>query len=139
MTTTTVYSTERGVNLLLRAVYFLVFGLWFSAIWASVAWVLSVTIIGLPLGLWMLNRLPQVTTLRPQRGNLVVTASGEVYSARVPQRPLLLRALWFVLVGWWLSALWMAAAWALCTVIVGLPFGFWMFNRVPAVITLARG
>jgi uncharacterized membrane protein YccF (DUF307 family) len=138
MTTTTVVRQERGVNLLLRAIYFLVFGLWFSAIWASVAWVLCVTVIGLPLGLWMLNRLPQVTTLRPQRGDLVVSSQGTVYRANVPQRPFLLRALWFVLVGWWLSALWLAAAWALCTVIIGMPLGFWMFDRVPAVVTLAR-
>jgi uncharacterized membrane protein YccF (DUF307 family) len=138
MTTTTVYRTERGANLLLRAIYFLVFGLWFSAIWATIAWVLCVTIIGLPLGLWMLNRLPQVTTLRPQRGDLVVTASGEVYKAAVPQLPFLVRAVWFLLVGWWLSAMWLAAAWALCTTIIGMPFGFWMFNRVPAIVTLAR-
>ncbi len=138
MSTTTVYRTERGPNLLLRALYFLVFGLWFSAIWASVAWVLCVTIIGLPLGLWMLNRLPQVTTLRPQRGDLVVSSAGEVYRAEVPQQPFIIRALWFVLVGWWLSALWMTVAWALCTVIIGLPVGFWMFDRVPAVVTLAR-
>lgn len=136
--TTTVIRQERGANLLLRAVYFLVFGLWFSAIWASTAWVLCVTIIGLPFGLWMLNRLPQVTTLRPQRGDLLLTASGEVQRIGIPQRNPLLRALWFVLVGWWLSALWMAAAWALCTVIIGLPVGFWMFDRVPAVVTLGR-
>lgn len=136
--TTTVYRTERGVNLLLRAIYFLVFGLWFSAIWASVAWILCVTIIGLPLGLWMLNRLPQVTTLRPQRGDLVVSASGEVYKSAVPQHPFIIRALWFLLVGWWLSALWLAAAWALCTVIIGMPIGFLMFDRVPAVVSLAR-
>ena len=136
--TTTVIRQERGANLLLRAVYFLVFGLWYSAIWASTAWVLCVTIIGLPFGLWMLNRLPQVTTLRPQRGDLLLTASGEVQRIGIPQRNPLLRALWFVLVGWWLSALWMAAAWALCTVIIGLPVGFWMFDRVPAVVTLGR-
>jgi uncharacterized membrane protein YccF (DUF307 family) len=135
----TVLRTERGANLLLRIVYFLIFGLWFSAIWASIAWVLCVTIIGLPLGLWMLNRLPQVTTLRPQQSELRVSASGQVLQTSVPQHPFLLRALWFVLVGWWLSALWLAAAWALCTVIIGLPFGFWMFDRVPAVITLGRG
>jgi uncharacterized membrane protein YccF (DUF307 family) len=135
---TTIYREERGVNFILRAIYFLVFGLWFSAIWATVAWVLSVTIIGLPLGLWMLNRLPQVTTLQPQRDNLTVSTTGEIYRTGVPQRNFLVRALWFLLVGWWLSALWLSVAWALCTVIIGLPFGFWMFNRVPAVITLAR-
>ncbi|NWF79817.1 MAG: YccF domain-containing protein [Chloroflexi bacterium] len=137
-TMTTVVRQEQGVNLLLRAIYFLVFGLWFSAIWASVAWVLCVTIIGLPLGLWMLNRLPQVTTLRPQRGDLVVHTSGEVYRQHIAQRAFIVRALWFVLVGWWLSALWLAGAWALSASIIGLPISFWMFDRVPAIITLAR-
>ncbi|GAB4440813.1 MAG: hypothetical protein OHK0015_37320 [Chloroflexi bacterium OHK40] len=135
---TTVIRQDRGASLLLRAIYFLVFGLWFSAIWATIAWVLCVTILGLPLGLWMLNRLPQVTTLRPQRGDLVISAGGEVRRASIPQRPFILRAIWFLFVGWWLSALWLAAAWALCTVIIGLPIGFWMFDRVPAVVTLAR-
>ncbi len=129
---------SRGPNLLLRALYFIFFGLWFSGIWAAIAWVLCITIIGLPLGLWMLNRLPQVTTLRSQQGDLVVTTTGEMYERSIPQHPFLIRAIYFVLVGWWLSALWLTAAWALCTMIIGLPFGFWMFNRVPAVITLAR-
>ncbi len=136
--TTSTYREEHGVNLLLRAIYFLVFGLWFSAIWASVAWFLSVTIIGLPLGLWMLNRLPQVTTLRAQRGDLKINAQGEISRTSVPQAPFLLRALWFLLVGWWLSALWLSAAWALSATIIGLPFAFWMFDRVPAIITLQR-
>ncbi|WP_129674614.1 YccF domain-containing protein [Candidatus Chloroploca sp. Khr17] len=138
MAAQTVYQTERGVNLVLRILYFFFFGLWFSAIWASIAWVLSVTILGLPLGLWMLNRLPQVTTLRPQRSNLVVAENGSIYHTDVKQRPFLIRALWFLLIGWWFSALWLAAAWALCTVIIGMPIGFLMFDRVPAVITLAR-
>lgn len=136
--TTTVIRQEQGANLLLRAVYFLVFGLWFSAIWAGVAWLLSVTVIGLPLGLWMLNRLPQVTTLRSQRGDLYISAGGVVYRADIPQRPVIVRAVWFVLVGWWLSALWLAVAWALCTVIVGMPVGFWMFDQVSGVVTLGR-
>jgi uncharacterized membrane protein YccF (DUF307 family) len=134
----TVIIQERGPNLLLRALYFVFFGLWFSGIWAIIAWVLSVTIIGLPLGLWMLNRLPQVTTLRPQRNDLVVSTTGEVFRRDVRQYPFVLRALYFIFIGWWFSALWMSLAWALCSVIIGLPFGFWMFNQVPAVITLQR-
>lgn len=126
-----------GPNLLIRALYFIVFGLWFSSIWAAVAWVLCVTVIGLPLGLWMLNRLPQVVTLAPQRNDLVL-ANGRAYYADVPQRPFLLRAVWFVFVGWWLSALWLTLAWALCASVIGMVLAFWMFDRVPAIITLAR-
>jgi uncharacterized membrane protein YccF (DUF307 family) len=135
---TTVVTQERGANLLLRAIYFLVFGLWFSGVWAAAAWLFCITIIGLPCGLWMLNRLPQVATLRPERTDLVIASDGRVYQRSVGQAPFLLRAVYFLLAGWWLSALWLAAAWALCSSVIGLPFGFWMFNRVPAVITLAR-
>jgi len=41
-------------------------GWWFSLIWSLVGWLLCVTIIGLPLGVLMLNRLPNVTTLMRQ-------------------------------------------------------------------------
>ena len=68
------------------------------------AWVLCVTIIGLPVGLFMLNRMPQVVTLKPTRTNLLVTPSGEVVQLNVPQVPFLLRAIYFVLIGWWFRA-----------------------------------
>ena len=129
---------QSGPGLLVRALYFILFGLWFSGIWAAVAWVLCVTIIGLPFGLWMLNRLPQVVTLKPSRSDLVLTTTGRVLERDVPQAPFLLRAIYFLLIGWWLSAIWIAIAWALCASIIGMVIGFWMFDRVPAIITLAR-
>lgn len=137
-TPTIVVPQKQGPGLLLRAIYFIVFGLWFSGIWAAIAWLLCVTVIGLPLGLWMLNRLPQVATLRPQRSDLVITATGERYQVDLPQRPFLIRAAYFVLIGWWLSAIWISVAWALCASVIGLLPGFWMLNRVPALVTLAR-
>ncbi len=135
---TIVVPQRSGPGLLLRIVYFIVFGLWFSGIWAAIAWVLCITVIGLPLGLWMLNRLPQVTTLKSQQSDLVITRTGEHYRQATRQRPFLVRTIWFVLVGWWLSAIWISAAWALCASVIGLIPGFWMLNRVPAIITLAR-
>ncbi|GAB4215101.1 MAG: hypothetical protein OHK0022_54570 [Roseiflexaceae bacterium] len=135
--TATTVTTVRGPGLLVRLIYFVLIGLWLSGIWAAVAWLLCVTIIGLPAGLWMLNRLPQVVTLKPQREDLLIS-NGQLVRVDVRQYPLVLRALYFVLIGWWFSALWMAAAWALCASVIGTVIGFWMFNRVPAVITLAR-
>jgi uncharacterized membrane protein YccF (DUF307 family) len=46
-----------------RAIYFVLFGWWFSLLWAALAWALCATIIGLPLGVMMLHALPTVTTL----------------------------------------------------------------------------
>ena len=47
------------------------------------------------------------------------------------QRPFVIRALYFLLVGWWASALWLSVAWGLMSVTLGLglPLAFWMFNR----------
>jgi uncharacterized membrane protein YccF (DUF307 family) len=56
----------------------------------------------------------------------------------VAQYPFLLRALYFVLIGWWFSALWMALASFVCWTIIGLPIGIWMFDGVPALVSLQR-
>ena len=53
-----------------------------------------------------------------------------------PQRSWLVRALYFVLIGWWFSLGWSLAAWALCVTIIGLPIGVVMLNRLPNVTTL---
>jgi uncharacterized membrane protein YccF (DUF307 family) len=127
-----------GAGLLVRALYFVLIGWWFSAVWAVIAWVLCVTIIGLPIGLYMLNRLPQVVTLKPSRSDLVITPTGQVVRMEVRQLPFLLRAIYFVLIGWWLSAIWLAIAWALHVSIIGMLLGFWMFNRTAAIVSLAR-
>lgn len=131
--------TNQGLGMLiLRLVYFIFIGLWLSGIWATVAWVLSVTIIGLPFGLWMLNRLPQVATLQPQTKDVYVSETGEVYTHATPQHNFFVRAIYFLLIGWWFSAIWIGVAWGLSASIIGLPISFWMFNRVPGVLTLAR-
>ena len=106
------------------------------------AWALNVTIIGLPLGLWILNRIPTVMTLRPMRRDLMVDRRADgreiVRVSDRPQASLLVRAIWFLLIGWWLSGLWAAAAYVAAVTIVGLPIAFWMYNRLPAVTTLFR-
>ena len=138
MQTQPVIVRDSGPGLLIRAIYFILFGWWFSGVWAVAAWILCVTIVGLPLGLIMLNRLPQVVTLKPSGSDLVVMPTGQVIRRNAPQVPFLIRTLYFILVGWWFSAIWLAIAWALNVTIVGMIIGFWMFNRVPLIVTLQR-
>jgi uncharacterized membrane protein YccF (DUF307 family) len=77
-------------------------------------------------------------TLKPSPRDLMVTPSGQVVTVDVKQRPFLLRAIYFILIGWWFSALWLALAWALHVSIIGMVIGFWMFNRTAAIVSLAR-
>ncbi|EMA20785.1 YccF domain-containing protein [Haloarcula argentinensis] len=116
-------------SLLVRAVWFLLVGWWVTGIWLSVAWFLNVTIIGLPLGIKMINRVPLVLTLK-RRDRLVTESDGG------SQHSLLVRAVWFVFVGWWASGVWTGVAYAVSLTIVGLPLAIWMYNRLPFVVSL---
>jgi uncharacterized membrane protein YccF (DUF307 family) len=122
--------------ILLRAGWFLLIGWWLAGILSAAAWALNATIIGLPLGLWIINRLPTAATLRPPLSRYRID-DGVAVSA-IEQHPLVLRALYFLLVGWWLSGLWLAIAYAFLITIVGAPIAFWMYGRVGAVTTLYR-
>ena len=126
----------RPPNLLLRIIWFVVVGWWLTGVLSAVAWALNATIIGLPLGLWIINRLPFAATLRPIESFYLIEG-GQVVSG-VEQRPFLVRAIYFILIGWWLSGLWMAAAYALMLSIIGMPLAFWMYGRMGAVTTLFR-
>ena len=123
-------------NLVLRVIWFILIGWWLGGVLTAAAWFLNATIIGLPIGLYLINRLPTFITLRPQDQTYVIQ-DGRIISS-LPQRPFLLRAIYFLLVGWWFSGLWLAAAYLLVVTILGIPLAFWMYGRVGAVTTLFR-
>ena len=132
-----------GPGCLVRGLYFIFVGIWLGLLWVLAAWFFNLTIIGLPLGLAMINRLPQVMTLRPVRVQTTVEVRDGVpvyHQSSLKQPPFLLRALYFIVIGFWFSLLWSLLAWLIAgvTLGLGLPLAFWMFDRVPCVTTLAR-
>ena len=122
--------------------WFLLVGWWLTAIVSALAWVACVTIIGLPLGIWTINRIPTVLTLRPR------TSYRYQYTDELGRRidvvddieqpPWPVRGVWFVFVGWWLSGIAMTVAWVLCVLLITLPVGLIIYNRVPFVASLYR-
>jgi uncharacterized membrane protein YccF (DUF307 family) len=128
-------------NLLLRFIWFLFIGWWLTGLLSFVAWICILSIVGLPLGAFLLNRIPAAITLRKRSKTWTTdTVDGVTFvrETNMPQRPLLVRAVWLVLVGWWALAIWLTIAWLGCILLVTLPIGLWMYNRAPAVATLMR-
>jgi uncharacterized membrane protein YccF (DUF307 family) len=130
-----VYEQTSRPGCLLQVLYFVFIGWWFGLLWVTVAWLLNISIIGLPIGAAMLNNVPQVIALRGRR---MMQVDGQGRVSDTPQLPFLIRALYFVLIGWWLSGTWMIVAYVLCLTVIGLPLGFLMFDVVPMVTTLKR-
>jgi uncharacterized membrane protein YccF (DUF307 family) len=90
--------TRSGPGCLVQALWFAFIGIWASQVWLLLAWLLNLTIIGLPVGVWMLNRIPQIALLREpaQPTTVVRTPNGRVVLRRseLPQHSFILRALY---------------------------------------------
>ena len=116
-------------SLLVRSVWFLLVGWWLTGLWLSAAWLLNVTIIGIPLGIKMINWVPYVLSLK-KRERYVREGEGR------SQYSLPVRAVWFLLIGWWASGVWTGAAYTLTLSIVGIPLAVWMYGKLPFVVSL---
>lgn len=56
----------------------------------------------------------------------------------VVQRGFLQRTIYFVLIGWWFSLVWLEIAWFAQWTIILIPLSFWMYSKSAAVTTLRR-
>ena len=141
MTDSIKLQTKSGPGLLVRTVWFVLVGWWLTGIMSAIAWFAMITIIGLPLGIYMINRIPTFITLRPRTYEMTATmVDGQLVVAhsKMPQQPWYIRLVWFLLVGWWASALVMFVGWVLVVLVVALPIGLMLYNRVPFVASLYR-
>jgi len=133
---------DSGPGLIFRGIYFLLFGWWASGLWLSIAWILNLSIVGMPLGIKMINKVPKVVSLKDRKIETTVVEDAQgnvtVSQSTSEQHSLLIRAGYFFLIGWWASGLWMAVAWLLSISIVGLPGAVWMYSRLPFVVSLYK-
>jgi uncharacterized membrane protein YccF (DUF307 family) len=128
-------------SFVVRALWFLFVGWWLSAAVIALGYLSCWTLIGIPIGFKLFNIVPQALTLRQR----TVTAHvAEQNGAQViqfgdeKQRPLWQRIIYFLLIGFWFGAIWSVIGWMFSVILLTLPLGVWMLNRIGAVMTLHR-
>jgi uncharacterized membrane protein YccF (DUF307 family) len=137
-----VINEAKSPNIILRFLWFIVIGWWVGYIVAAFAFICEATIIGLPLALYLFDRLPGIMTLKARRRQVEVYEDSKgrlkTKGQRTKQHNLLLRILYFLLIGSWFTAIWIGVAVVLTVTIIGTPVAFWMVDRIPYVGSLAK-
>lgn len=132
MLQTTVYTNTTRHGCLAQFLWFVFVGWWLGLIWTGIAWLAMNTIVLIPLGVVMLNEVPNIIALRGRR-----TVDASTGRAVEPQQiNILIRAAYFLLLGWWLSGVWLTAAYIACATIIFMPIGIKMFDLTPMVASL---
>ena len=126
---------------IVRALYYLLIGWWFGLFWVLLSWFMYATVIGAPLGIIMFNKVPGAISLKARERDIQVTSDTEGYAVKqvaLEQRPLWVRVLYYPF-GLVFSLLAIFLGWSLCVLIITLPLGIMLFNKVPAIASLHRG
>ena len=121
--------------MLIRFIYFLAIGWWVGLFASALGLLLCATIIGLPLGTMLLNKLPTLIYLK-EPGE--PCPDGYDHRHLKEELPFLLRVLWFFAIGWGLGSLVITFGYLMAFTIVGIPLGIYALNRVPLLMTLSR-
>lgn len=135
------FRREGSPGCLWQILWFIFIGWWLGLIALAAAWFLNITIVGLPLGLAILNRLPMFVALQTPTTQVILRSAGgrsSLLESGLPQYNFFLRALYFLLIGWWWSLIWLLVAYLFCASVILLPLGIVMFRLTPFMTTLKR-
>lgn len=117
-------------SLPVQALWFVFIGWWATPVVVNLAVFFFGTIVGIPVGIVLINNVPTVLMLKSKRDTDV---AGETEQHSIP-----VRAVYFLVIGWWLGLLWGNIASLFAITIIGLPVAIWMLNRLPYVVSLYR-
>jgi uncharacterized membrane protein YccF (DUF307 family) len=133
---------SQAPNIFIRLLWFVFVGSWLGPLVWVISFLAFLTVIGIPIGLQLIHSLPFLVTLKPETRRVRFTrqADGTIAASEVKaeQLPFKTRAIYFGLVGWWFSLIWIVMAWTLMCLILPIPVAMWMYDRLPLVTTLEQ-
>jgi uncharacterized membrane protein YccF (DUF307 family) len=123
-------------NIVIRAIWFFVVGWWLTGVLLTAAWLLNITVVGIPVGIKLLNWVPKALTLKDTSSDTGPGDTVEIGKSSGDSPNMLVRGAYFLLIGWWASLIVTVMAYLICLTVIGLPIGIKMFNYLPKVVSL---
>lgn len=120
--------------------YVIFLGWWLSLLATFYAWLLIASGVGSARGMMVLASIHHLAIRRePAAEFRRATEDVEIAieNGGGKQRPVLLRIVYAVLIGWWASAIALLAAWMLLMSIAGIPLASKIYRNAPRLTTLA--
>lgn len=125
----------------LRMIWLAFAGWWLSLIWVIAGWLCLLLTSRSSTGLRMLGNMTRIVAFRAPGEDcerLVNETLWRLEQNQTPQRSLAARMAYTVLIGWWLSLLWLLLAWGESLSIDRRPSGVARFMHLPRIMTLRR-
>ncbi len=136
-----VVNTPQQPSWFVQGMWFLFIGWWASQLAILTAYLLILSIVGMPLGVMILNRLPAIVALRGPKKELTVRqVNGTTFITHEhrQQYRFAIRAAYFLLFGWWLGLLLVEISWLFMLTLIGLPVAVLIYDYIPTVVSLRR-
>jgi len=134
-------SGNDGPGCVIQLLWFVTLGWILSQLAIALGYLLIITIFFMPFGFMLLNKVPYLATLRSFKKQMNVINQGGVLiveHGHVAQRPILLRLVYFLLIGFWLGFFTLELAWLFTASFLLAPAGLFLFRISPAVLTLRK-
>lgn len=125
----------------LRLAWLVFAGWWMSLLWVVAGWFCVLMPPLTRAGMSMFGNMTRVVALRSPGDECAAILHDTLWKldhSQVTQRPFVVRLLYTLAIGWWLSLLWVALGWAESLSIDRKPTGVARFMRLPGIMTLRR-
>jgi len=132
---------EQGPGCLVQFLWFVTIGWWLSELAIAAGYLLVATVLFMPFGFMLLNKVPYLATLRSFSKEMAVTQEGgiiQIEQKGLKQRSTLLRVIYFLLIGWWFGFIVLELAWLFTASFLLAPVGLRLFAWSPTALTLRR-
>jgi hypothetical protein len=112
-------------NIVIRFLWTIFIGSWLLPIWYLLGFFFTALIVTSRIGFWFFDKIEFVYSLHKDE-------TKEKFTFKKTAKTIL----WFIFIGWWLGLLVITLAQICAGLIITIPIGWWLINKLDVIILL---